>query len=275
MRFAPLFAVTLLALLPAGPVRADNEIAVEPGVVTPGQKVTLRWYFTGIKVVVSGGRFGKGIVVTGRQELVDRPRSTTRYTFDVIYRPPGTAGAPAPVQPVHVRYYAVAQVFQMPPLTRYHASIGWQVSYVKGWQHDDVRTSDMKRDGLAYFQPEDDSVERLGVAVVPVKSMTAQDLLQQVQASMPNNYNQLSFGPVTQVNWAGSPALRMEFTGLDQEHPNTKVHSVVMVMVRSGLGYVVSARTWASRFQARQPLMERLVESFSPASPPMRVGSAR
>ena len=59
---------------------ADNDakplpkaIAVEPSITAPGQQITLRWYFTGTKVQVSGGRFGKGVAVTGRTSLSDTP----------------------------------------------------------------------------------------------------------------------------------------------------------------------------------------------------------
>src|SRR5438477_4974625 len=54
---------------PASPAASAKAIAVEPPVIAPGQTVTFRWYFTGNKVTVSGGRFGKGAVVTGRTSL--------------------------------------------------------------------------------------------------------------------------------------------------------------------------------------------------------------
>src|SRR5262250_3422250 len=96
-RIAPLVC-SILGLLPlvvslsAG---ADKEIAAEPETIAPGKTVTLRWYFTGEKVVVSGGRFGKGVVVTGRTSITDTPQKTTRYTFDVDYYPPAPATPPA------------------------------------------------------------------------------------------------------------------------------------------------------------------------------------
>lgn len=78
---------------------ATNPVAASSNYVAPGQTVTLRWYFTGQKVTVSGGNFGKGKIVTGKSFLVDRPLKTTRYTFDVWYKPtpPKPAeSAPAP-----------------------------------------------------------------------------------------------------------------------------------------------------------------------------------
>src|SRR6266545_2241259 len=66
MRRFSLFASALLAVIllcpaafaiePADP--AADAVAVTPGVATPGQSIKLKWYFTGDKVIVSGGRFG-------------------------------------------------------------------------------------------------------------------------------------------------------------------------------------------------------------------------
>src|SRR5205085_10698574 len=87
-------------------------IAAEQNAVSPGQAVTLRWYFTGKKVVVSGGRFGKGAVVTGRTALIDHPRKTTRYVFDFWYRAPVTSQATGKtaIKPLHARYAVVVAV---------------------------------------------------------------------------------------------------------------------------------------------------------------------
>src|SRR3954452_4724200 len=109
-----MFASLCVLLMPLSSAKAELEpraIAVEPGVTMPGQPVAIRWYFTGTKVVVSGGRFGKGAVVTGKSELTDRPEKTTKYTFDVWYKPSPDPAKPevTPAQ-VHVQYTAVAAV---------------------------------------------------------------------------------------------------------------------------------------------------------------------
>src|SRR4051794_24746906 len=90
MRPGLLLSLCVLALpaIASSAARAELEpraVAVEPGVTTPGQTVKLRWYFTGTKVLLSGGRFGSGTVVTGKTEMTDKPEKTTRYTFDVWY----------------------------------------------------------------------------------------------------------------------------------------------------------------------------------------------
>src|SRR5215218_9290812 len=69
----------------AAPDKAPEAVALQPNPFKPGQTVTLHWLFTGNKVTVSGGRFGKGTVVTGKTLLTDKPTSTTKYTFDVWY----------------------------------------------------------------------------------------------------------------------------------------------------------------------------------------------
>jgi len=86
---------SLFSLCSVQNARAADAVAVEPAYVTPGKPITLKWYFTGDKVLLSGGRFGKGVVVTGKTSMTDTPRATTKYTFDVWYKVP----APKPAAP--------------------------------------------------------------------------------------------------------------------------------------------------------------------------------
>lgn len=87
---------------------ASDAVAVTPKPSFPGQTVTLKWYFTGTKVMVSGGRFGKGVEVTGRTTVTDTPQKTTRYTFDVYYPNPKSTASPKAV--IHAQYTATAEV---------------------------------------------------------------------------------------------------------------------------------------------------------------------
>lgn len=267
MRLLPVVAISCLVLSVCMAAHAtDNQIVAQPEVVTPGQTVTLKWYFTGDKVTVSGGRFGAGAVVTGRQSLTDRPMHTTRYTFDVIYHgsAPANATGGRVVKKLHSRYSVVVEVFRMPAMQPYRASNGWTVNYVKGWQHVNIPTSEMAKDGLAFFQPEEDSVERMAVAVVPVKSMTCDELMQHVESDMPTNYDKLEFISRDAVTYRNIPAILMTFRGADHSHPGTSTQSLVLTFVYAGRGYVVSARTHAARFAARRPILERMVRSFAP-----------
>src|ERR1700722_12758927 len=76
---------SLLYLFASKPAHASGEVVAEPALTSPGQSIKLRWYFTGTKVVVAGGRFGTGTIVTGKTSVSDTPHKTTRYTFDVYY----------------------------------------------------------------------------------------------------------------------------------------------------------------------------------------------
>ncbi|MCW3098323.1 MAG: SCP-like extracellular [Chthonomonadaceae bacterium] len=91
--------------------RAAEAVAVTPKPCAPGQAVTLKWYFTGVKVLVAGGRFGKGIDVTGRTTLTDTPQKTTRYTFDVWYPDPKSAATPKAL--LHTQYTATAEISEI------------------------------------------------------------------------------------------------------------------------------------------------------------------
>src|SRR4051812_49267358 len=113
-RIVPIaIAGSLIAALPAVAQNSKpsdpKTVAVEPAVVAPGQSVQLRWYFTGDKVLLSGGRFGKGVIVTGKQRLQDTPKQTTTYKFDVWYAIPVTnAEGKTTQKQTHVQYTALA-----------------------------------------------------------------------------------------------------------------------------------------------------------------------
>ncbi len=243
---------------------AANEIAADPPAVTPGQATTLHWYFTGDKVTVSGGRFGKGTVVTGRQKLTDKPAKTTHYAFDVYYHAPATLpDGRQEVRPQHAHYEVVVDVVAMPPVSQFHASCGWRVDYLSGWHHDSVPAADRPKDGLVFFQPEDDAVERVAVATMPAKELTVTDLITQMEADLPSHYDQVKVLSKDEITYQNTPAICAVFTGIDQSHPGTRTQSLVLAFVRDGQAYVVSARTLAARYSARRPILERLVRSFT------------
>ncbi len=253
------FGILSLPVIPA--LAQPNAIEVEPNPSTPGRAVTFRWYFTGTKVVVSGGRFGRGINVTGRTSLIDHPRATTRYTFNVWYRGLGVAasGHKPKIVPLYAKYSLVVVVV---PLAWYHDPHGWYIGYLPGWKHDNVYTPDEGSDGLVYFQQADDSIERLAVAIFPVKDMTADDLMAKVATTLPDHYDEVKIVSKKAFTYQGVPAVLLSFSGLDQTHPGTRTRSVVLVFVHKGRGYVISARTLAARFQARSDTMLAMVKSF-------------
>ena len=267
MRPGLLLSLCILALPAFTAARAELEpraVAVEPGVTAPGQTITLRWYFTGTKVVLSGGRFGKGFVVTGKSEMTDRPEKTTRYAFDVWYKP-----APDPAKPevkpaqVHAQYTAVAAVDK---LTSFHAPEGFDVRFLKGWRTDSFSPEPGSK--VYFFQPEEDSVERLAVAVVPIKEgVTVAEMMEKVRGDVPAHYTKVEFVSLYDLSRLKEPAQITQFKGIDTSHPNTRTQSIILVHNHRGKAYIVSARTIADKFAERSALLDGLVRSISFSSP--------
>lgn len=263
----PLISCTLTLLAPPNATTTPAAVVADKNVIVRGQPVTLRWYFTGQKVIVAGGRFGKGQVVTGRTSLTDRPLKTTRYTFDVWYR--GEATSPETKQrtimPLHARYSVMVEVEsnEMPSLASYQDRYGWQIHHLAGWKHDAVPLSDPQNNALIYFQPEDDSVERLAVSILPAQDMSCKDLIQKVQASFYSSYDDVQVLTQTETTYAGVPAEWTTFTGKDHSHPGTRTQSLVLAFVRDGHAYVVSARTEANHYSLREALLRKMVTSFA------------
>lgn len=359
---------SLFSLCSVQNARAADAVAVEPAYVTPGKPITLKWYFTGDKVLLSGGRFGKGVVVTGKTSMTDTPRATTKYTFDVWYKVPAPkpaapkgvdpkavdpkaadakaidpkavapkpaepqpvdpkAAAPKPVEPKapdakaadpktvdaktadpkaadpkapaqknaepqpvdpkaadpkpaepkvpsaapqemvmqHVQYTTYAEVWSgvYPPMKAYRDSHGWQVSCLSDWKRDNVPTAEEGTNGLNYFQPEDDSIERLAVAVMPVKDKTVDDVLKTISDDVDAHYQHAVLTEPVTLTVDSLPAKMITFTGLDMSHPGTKTTSMVLLFVRNGKAYVLSARTGATHFGSRRPVLEKLLKSFA------------
>ncbi len=263
MRPGLLLLFFVLALPAMTAARAELEprvVAVEPGVTAPGQPITLRWYFTGTKVIVSGGKFGKGLVVTGKSEITDRPEKTTRYTFDVWYKPPPDPAKPEvkPAQ-IHVQYNAVAAVDM---LASFHGQEGFDLRILRSWRTDSFSPEPGSK--VYFFQPEEDSVERLAVAVVPIKDgMTVAEMMEKVRGDVPAHYTKVEFVSLYDVPRLKEAAQITQFKGIDSTHPNTRTQSIVLVHNHRGKAYVVSARTHADKFAERAPLLEGLVRSIT------------
>ena len=286
--------LTLSSLSPA--LALSGEIAADRNPIQIGQSATLRWYFTGKKVVVSGGRFAKGAIVTGRTSLTDAPRTSTKYTFDVWYDAPasgsktessaGATSASAPSQPappaqqvpktveLHAQYSIVVDVIDPRALglVPYIDSRGWKVDYLKIWKRDNVAMGDPASNALMYFQQEDDSIERLAVAVLPVKEASVGALMDKILRDVPSHYEQVTIHSRSETMFEGVPAVLATFSGTDDSHPGTRTQSIVLTFVKGNLGYVVSARTQAAKYPVRQSLLQAMVKSFM-FTPPRSVGS--
>ena len=309
-RIAPLVC-SILGLLPlvfSVSAHADKEVVAEPETIAPGKTVTLHWYFTGDKVVVSGGRFGKGVEVTGRTTVTDTPLKTTQYNFDVYYhantapavpvtpapKPPVTPGTPppAPVVPppattvpptkppvgdpgkadkpdpgklLHVQYTVIAEVVvpaPMPPMNVYRDPHGWQVSFISGWKRD-VSTPDQGDKGLMFFQKEDDSVERLAVAVMPANDLNTGALMEKVKRDLPAHYLKLNVTEPKEITHNNVTAHWLTFSGIADSHPELRTQSIVLTVIRDGRAYIISARTSTTNFKSRQAILEKMVKSFA------------
>jgi len=270
-RISPLifcFLGLLPVVLPAS-ARAADAVIAEPDYAFAGQAVTLRWYFTGTKVVLSGGRFGAGVVVTGKTSVVDHPKKTTRYTFDVFYQAPVTSSSTGDqtIKPEHVTYTVVAEVDPTPPpaVTTYRDPHGWQIDYLAGWRRD-ISTPDTGNEGLIFFQKELDSVERLAVSVMPAGDMTNEVLISKVRADIPAHYTDVNIVTENDLPYANMEARWLIFHGMDDSHPDIRTESIVLALIHNGRAYVVSARTTAAHYKNRRAVLQLMLKSFKLAA---------
>lgn len=272
----PVVAATLLGLPIPAPHFHSSVVTIDRNPVGIGEPVTLQWYFTGTKVTVSGGRFAAGYDVTGKTSITDRPSKTTTYYFDVGYlgQPAGAAPGAQP-QPLHARYSVLVPVVdpRAMGLKPYIDPHGWTVSAMKAWQRDSVAVGDPSSNALMYFQPEDDAVERLAVSIMPFADLSSAALMDKVQADLSNHYDAPVVVSRSDITHEGLPATLLCFTGEDNAHPGTRIQSVVLAFVKSGLGYIVSARTGAREFPARASVINYMVRSFSFSLPPPETAS--
>ncbi|MCW3052280.1 MAG: hypothetical protein JWN14_1450, partial [Chthonomonadales bacterium] len=142
-------------------------------------------------------------------------------------------------------------------------SHGWQVSCLNDWKKDSVPTAEEGSDGLSYFQVEDDSVERVAIAIMPCQEQTVDDVLKRVSDDVDSHYQHAVLATPVDLTFNGVPAKMLTFTGLDISHPGTKTGSVVLLFVRKGRAYVLSARSGATHFNSRLPILEKVLRSFT------------
>ncbi len=186
---------------------ASGEIAAEPSAITAGQSSTLKWYFNGAKITVSGGSFAPGTPITGKQILTVKPKKTTKYLFDVYYHPelPADKQATGTGKLTHVQYTVTVEVLgPMPGLLAYKGTHNWRVNYQTGWK---PMTNEGAGDDLVWFQAEEDAVDRLSVAIVPLKDKTAAQLMEEIRADIPSHYTHaqvVSQNDATQQSLPGS-----------------------------------------------------------------------
>ena len=260
VRFAALL-LCFIGLFGAGAARAEREVVAEPEMVAAGEPVVLRWFFTGDKVTVTGGRFGKiGAVVTGKNTLTDNPTKPTRYTFTTSYKGKDAAGVE---QTLKATYSVLVEIAPpLPPMLPYKNPRGWKIVYQKGWKPEPYYHPE-KGLNLCYFQPQQDSLERVTVAIVSDKVADCNALMDKIEQDMPNNYDDFKTVSHYPITFQNKPAVMAVFAGRDRTHDNAPTDSLVMAFVRGDRCYVVSARTKANLFKKRRPALEKMIRSFN------------
>ena len=252
-------AAALAALALPALAYAPGEISANRNPVMLGESVTLRWLFTGSKVTVNGGNL-KNRVVTGKTTVTDTPKRSTRYTFDVTYM--AKQAATNKMVPLKARYFIDVEVVNPSAmgLVSYSGVPGWKVNYLKGWKYDKAVVSSST---IVYFQQEDDSIERMAVASMPVQEGSSAALAEKVKKDFYGGYDQLEILSDEPTVYNGVPANLITFSGNPTSHPGVRTQSVVLVFTRAGRGYVISARTHAAKFNARRSLLDSMVKSFT------------
>ena len=254
----------VLCLMSGNIAFAANEITCDKNPIAPGETVKLRWFFTGDKVVVTGGGFGKGAVVTGKSGITDKPKTTTRYTFTNQYtaetKDPKTGSVVR--KPLKSVYSIVIEVEPEKAWLKTFQSGRYRVAFRNGWKTDSVNLSGEGSDALVYFQKEDDSVERMSVAMMAASDMTNEDLIKRVRTSIPGSYSEIINIGEEPTTICGNPAIKFTFAGKASTHPNVLTHTILVVFVKDNRAYVVSTRTFSAQYEARKRLMEKMLNSF-------------
>ncbi len=247
------------------PQGQEASFSASPNPTSPDRPVTLTWHFVGDKIVISGGRFAKGVDVTTRKFVVDKPHRTTRYRVDVWYRTEKVVGKPnTPSRKVHAFYEVVVTISSssLGSLKLYTDQQGWKLKYPAGWRHDVVHLPDPSNNSLVYFQKEEDRVERLAVSMLPAPDGGAETLLKKLKSSVYSSYSNVKFISEAPTTFAGTAATWLVFSGSDDAHPGVATQSMAAIFVKGTRAYVVSARTRASNYASRSVVLEQALRTF-------------
>lgn len=252
-------------------------VTAEPNPCLPGQTVTFTLPTGMTRGTVSGGRFGSRREIKKSESLLDFPRKETLYTFD-IWSAPESAGnakqSSKPEQHQQVKVTVAVYSGTFPKLTTYQNPQRWRIDTVIGWIRNVIPQPDPATESLIYFQPQDDSPERVAVAIMPVKENTCGDLMKTVLMDAPTQYDILEHVQQKETIQCGVPATWATFDGVDHALPDTPTKSMILTFVRNGVGYIISGRARANRFDQWEKLLHSLVRSFAiEPEPPTKPGS--
>lgn len=232
-------------------------IHASPQQALPGQSVTFYLPRGAIRIRVAGGGFQSETDLTGQSLATDTPSQTSVYRFTYWICTESGARRRTEVVPV------TRLVGAFPRLATYWDWRRWRIDCVAGWNRYVTPQTDPANNGLIFFQPVEDSPERITVAIVPVRDLTASELMRQVLIEAPTQYDVMQEHYAKETTHGGLPAAWAEFSGLDRALAGIPTRSMVLAFVRDGRGYVISARAREAEFRAKEPLLRALVRSFA------------
>jgi hypothetical protein len=241
-------------------------VTAEPNPCLPGQTVTFYLPAGAKRATVRGGRYTHSQEIQADDPVSDEPKKTTTYVFDVVTpgESAGTGNAtPKPAQRQEFRVAVDVLTGAFPKLVTYRNPQHWHIDTVVGWIRNVIPQADPATESLIYFQPQDDSPERVSVAVMPVKEgATCADLMQKALMDAPTQYDVFEHVQQKATAQCGVSAIWATFDGVDHALPDMPTKSMVLTFVRNGIGYVVSGRARASRFDQWEQLLHSLVRSI-------------
>jgi hypothetical protein len=248
-------------------------VTAEPNPCLPGQTVTFTLPDGAIRCVIKGGKYEHTTEFKPDEIITDEPKKETAYIFDVLLAANTASGGNTGTKATqHQQYKVTVSVYagKFPRLVTYRNPQHWHIDTVAGWIRDVIPQPDPATQSLIYFQPQDDSPERVAVAVTPVKATTCAELMKTALMDAPTQYDVLEHIQQQQITQCGVPATWATFDGIDHALPDIPTKSIVMTFVRNGTGYVISGRARASRFDQWAKLLHSLVRSFAidPPTPP-------
>jgi hypothetical protein len=245
--------------------KPPDGVTAEPNPCLPGQMVTFHLP-EGVKHgTVLGGRYTRRQEVKPDELVIDQPKKTTTYAFDLVTAGESAEGGKATPQPAqHQRFHVIVDVCTgtFPRLVTYHNPQHWRIDTVNGWIRNVIPQPDPATESLIYFQPQDDSPERVAVAVLSVKDPSCAALMKTTLMDAPTQYDLFEHIQQKETTQCGAPAMWATFDGVDRSLPDMPTKSMVLAFVRDGVGYVISGRARASRFDQWGKLLHSLVRSF-------------
>lgn len=245
------------------PATPQPGVAAEPNPCMVGQTVTFCVPAGAAHVRAYGGGFGSGKTFDAGEAITDTLAKTTPYRFEVWPQDSGSAKSDAGPPPQTYRLVVNVYDDPKPNLATYTDWRHWKIDVLAGWNRYGAGLPDPANNALLYFEPQEDSVERLSVAIASLRVENSADLMKKVRDDLPTQYDTLKSVAQWNTTFCGQPATWMTFQGIDRAQPNTLTRSMVLAFVRGPRCYVISARTGDNQYEAKQHLLRSLVRSFA------------